>query len=136
METMTNHEHLVAAAYMIRNLYTGDDEQTRVEDQQFLDELPSELAAGVTYLCNAGEHEDYDGACLIYIRWHLLYVIRDWYKWDKHKDAFIQAATEVYDGLYRWEDMTKEEKEDAEEGRTEIEEWTDMVKVILCPGTE
>lgn len=136
MGKLTDYDHFESAAYMIRNLYTGDDEQTRVEDQQYLDELPSELAAAVTYLCNAGKSEDYDGACLIYIRWHLLQVIRDWYNWDKHKALFIQAANEVYNGLYEWEDMDEEEKQDVEKGRAGIKDWADMVKVILCPGTK
>ncbi len=134
MEKMTDQEHFEAAAYMIRNLYTSDDEQTRIEDENYLDELPKELAIACKYLTDAKGDIDYDGAIVIYARWHLRQVVKHGFNWHKyHRYDFEKACNTVYDSLWdlNGEIHTKEELADIEQWRVEIKEWIRLAEEIL-----
>jgi len=137
METMTDQGHLESAVYMIRNLYTGDDEQTRIEDEPLLEELPEDLRTGCKFLLSDEGDWDYDGACLMYIRWHLKQVIHEWFYFDDHKEDFEKACTTIYDSLWgltdrgEREELSEEELKDIEEWRVETKEWTRMALEIL-----
>ncbi len=134
---MTNEGHFESAAYMIRNLYTGDGEQTRIEDEQYMDELPRELAIACKYLADAKDDEDYEGACFIYIRWHLLQVVKYWWEWDKkgHKEEFLRICNVVYDRLWGLDEdgrkeLTKEEVEEIE-GWRDTDMWVAKAEELL-----
>ena len=138
METMTDQGHFESAAYMIRNLQTGDDEQTRIEDEWYMEELPKDLATGCEYLLSEEGGYDYDGAILIYVRWHLRQVVKYWWEWDKkgHKEEFLRICNVVYDRLWGLDELshrkelTKEEVEEIEEGR-DTDMWVDKAEDLL-----
>lgn len=125
---MTNQGHFESAAYMVRNLITGDDEQTRIEDEWFHEELPKELADACKYLVsNAGAY-DYDGAILIYVRWHLLQVVSVWFHWKEDQDKMWNEAC-----LATLERMGYE-KPYTPEDLEQITDWTEGAKNILKGG--
>ncbi len=140
METMTKQGHLESAIYMARNVSTGDDEQTRIEDEQFLEELPPQLRAACEYLCTTGH--DYDGACVIYVRWHLRQTGLVWYIWEDYKRQLMKACNTIFESLWDIGEFdennargrTKEELEEIEEDRDQIEDWMSTAYNILKAG--
>ncbi len=96
---MTNQGHFESAAYMVRNLLTGDEEETRI-GEGYLSELPESLAIGARYLTSKEGGYDYDGAIMVYVRWHLHQVVSAWYMWKaEHTNMFHTACLSVLESM-------------------------------------
>lgn len=118
---MTADEHARAAFVMVRHVTVGDEEQTRIDDPSYLAELPSRLAVACQYMI---EQSDYNGACYLYIRWHLLCLPR--WEWNARQALLLDAATAVFTDF----------QDDASEpdDPVTITEWLEAAEAILAPA--
>jgi hypothetical protein len=115
---MTKQEHLERAIYMIRNLLVGDEEQIRIEEEDYLLELPDELSAACRLFIGRGDH---DAAIWIYAHWHLREAIER-FEFGKSLPALEAAAKTVSVNLRGDESDASEAAEEKEEQGSWIEE--------------
>jgi hypothetical protein len=120
---MTKQEHLESAIYMIRNLLTGDEEQIRIEEEDYLLELPDELSAACRLFIGRNDH---NAAIWIYAHWHLREAVEP-HEYTVDLAALAEAAKTVSVNL-------RGDESDESEAASEREEQTDWVveaKLIL-----
>lgn len=94
----TQDEKIESALYMVRNFMVGDDEQTRIEDEQYYEDLDHPWRDMVKALAEAGE---YNIAIRIYVRLLLKNV---------HPDKLKSAQIKWIDNWLKTETMPASEK--------------------------
>lgn len=111
-----HRQQLSDAIYMARNRCVGDEEQTRIQDAQCLEDLPAVLKEACAALSDAG---DDNGAIDVFVRWTVLAVYR--------------ALGEEWTLLHQWLRLLAEDlRGELEAEPDEVKEWLEEVIRIVA----